>query len=88
MNKKASFCSSFYTNYLAFFSCLRNSSTLRMNLYNGGPNNIPTKIITKSISFHPIAMTGSQASVLNKSASQPSRNLLFIDYFSIGILMP
>ena len=69
-------------------SCFRNFSTLRINLYSGGPNNIPTKIITKNISFHPIAMTGSQAIILVRIATNPSKNFLFMDYFSIGILIP
>lgn len=59
-----------------------------MNLYNGGPNRNDIRINMKNISFHPMAMTGSQASVLIKSASKPSRNLLFMDYFNIGILIP
>jgi hypothetical protein len=45
-----------------------------MNLYNGGPNKIATKINTKNISFHPIAMTGSQAVVLIRMASNPIKN--------------
>lgn len=61
---------------------------LRINLYNGGPNNIPTKINTKNISFHPIAMTGSQAIVLIRMADNPIKNFLLMDYFNIGILIP
>jgi hypothetical protein len=42
-----------------------------MNLYKGGPNNIAAKMNTKTISFHPIAMTGSQAMVLIRMANNP-----------------
>ena len=59
-----------------------------MNLYIGGPNNIAAKMNTKNISFHPIAMTGSQAMMLIRMTNDPIKNFLFMDYFSIGILIP
>jgi hypothetical protein len=59
-----------------------------MNRYNGGPNSIAAKINTINISFQPIAMTGSQAKVVVRIVNNPITNLLLMDYFNIGILIP
>jgi hypothetical protein len=76
--------------YLLFFlrSSPRKFSILRMNLYSGGPNRNAIRINMKNSSLQPIAITGSQASVLMRSATHPLKNFLFMDYFSIGILIP
>jgi len=78
----------FYLLFFFFRSFLRKFSTLRMNLYRGGPNRNAMRINTKNNSRQPIAMTGSHASVLIKSANNPLKIFLFMDYFSIGILIP
>lgn len=41
-----------------------------------------------SNSRQPMAITGSQASVLTNNADKPAHTFRFMDYFSIGILMP
>ena len=54
----------------------------------GGPNRNATRMKTKNISFHPIAMTGSQAPIVNIRIANPTLSLVFMDYFNIGILIP
>jgi hypothetical protein len=74
-----------------FWSCLRKFSILRMNLYSGGPSRMAITTNRNKNSSHPIAITGSQASVLNKSTDKPinpRRYFSFMDYFNIGILIP
>ena len=53
--------------YLFFAFCLKNSSTLRMSLYIGGPNNTANKTPMIKNSFQLIAITGRQANVTNMS---------------------
>ena len=86
-NKKDELLLAFFF-YLCFALCLRNSSTLWMNLYIGGPSNTANKTPMIKNSFQLIAMTGLQASALISNTDTPLINLLFIGYFSIGILMP
>lgn len=75
-------------HHLSFRPCLLKSSILRMNLNNGGPSRTAISINSSKNSPHPIAMTGRQASTLNKSANKPLNKFLSMDYFNIGILIP
>jgi len=54
----------------------------------GGPNRKAARKKTINISLQPTAKMGSQASVPSNNADKLIHNLLFIDYFNIGILMP
>jgi hypothetical protein len=57
-------------------------SILRRSLYAGGPNTIATsrKIIPNSL--HPMANTGSQATMLNKRTVRPAEKDTFIRFIS------
>src|SRR5215212_3968312 len=69
--------------YLSFRPCFRNSSSLRRNLYSGGPNRKPISTNSNKNSSHPIAITGRQASVASRSASKPLSRFLLIGYSSL-----
>lgn len=68
-----------YSSFLRF----KNLSRARMNLYSGGPSKIRNRTKNSNSSSHPIANTGSQASVLTPRTSKPYKNLLFIKLLTI-----
>ena len=59
-----------------------------MNLYSGGPSKVAITRNRNKNSSHPTAITGRQASVLIRSANNPLKKFLFMNYFNIGILIP
>jgi len=53
-----------------------------MNLYSGGPSKKAITTNSNKNSSHPIAITGRQASIPNKSASKPIKKFLFITHLT------